>query len=182
VTPHALRASIAGAASGFADLGSAPNADAGAEIAVAVLAGAELRLRLEAAASFGLVPERARLRSGAGAEGADFTLVRGAGRACYAVLAASAFALSPCVTGGVTALGASGFGAPTTSQGAGVWAFAGADALATYALGRHVALRGSLGVAVPFARPSFFIAGAGEIHRPSPVTAALALGVEVRFF
>jgi hypothetical protein len=119
-------------------------------------------------------------------EGGRFGLLEGAARGC-AAYAWRALEVGPCVGVGVDHMSASGRGSQVTLSGSGTWASGQGAAVAAFSLTRALAISGSAGFVVPFARPTFVVDSASSTaefpaHRPAPVSARLGLGLELRFF
>lgn len=122
----------------------------------------------------------------AAGEGGRFGLTEGAARGC-AAYAWRALEVGPCVGVGVDHMLASGRGSQVTLSGSGTWASGQGAAVAALSLTRALAVSGSAGLVVPFARPTFVVDSASPTaefpaHRPAPVSARLGLGLELRFF
>jgi hypothetical protein len=157
------------------DVGSLPSASSGPSLAAGIHLG---RTWLEGAATY-LLPE-----SGTSAqrssEGGTFSLLRVAGRGCYALLA-DRWTIGPCAALAVEWTRAQGFGSevPTTVVGTAVVLAGGGTARVR--LAPALGLRGDLEAAVPFGRPSYVIENTGIVYRSAVVVGRAGLGVELYF-
>jgi hypothetical protein len=157
------------------DVGSLPSASSGPSLAAGIHLG---RPWLEGAATY-LLPE-----SGTSAqrssEGGTFSLLRAAGRGCYALLAGR-WTIGPCAALAVEWTRAQGFGSevPTTAVGTAVVLAGGGTARVR--LAPALGLRGDLEAAMPFGRPSYIIENTGIVHRSAVVVGRAGLGIELYF-
>ena len=69
--------------------------------------------------------------------------------------------------------------ARSVNPGRALWLAATAGASALLPLTPRLAARLGLELTVPLQRPRFVIDDLGDVHRPGPVTARLALGLEL---
>jgi hypothetical protein len=162
------------------DTGSLPHAGAGMGL------GAELhtaRLALKAQGAF-LFEQHVALEPGAGAAGADMSLVLGSLSGCWAALGSfrGRFAAFACAGWELGSLRAVGSGVDTPLRGAQLWTAPRADAGVSWALGGSW-LRGTLQLSglAPLKRDDFFIRDVGGVHRPPGAVGRLAIGVDVAF-
>jgi hypothetical protein len=159
------------------DIGSLPGVSFAAGAAFGVLLGA---YRLEAGISYWF--PRSAVLSTQTASGGDIDLLAGTATACRDIpLGASRFAVSPCLGFELGRLHAAAFGVQQARDGAALWAALTAGGRFSLRATRRFGLVLGLDAAVPFVRPSFFITGLGDVHRPSAAVARLTAGVEVRF-
>jgi hypothetical protein len=82
---------------------------------------------------------------------------------------------------GFTSMKAEAFGVTTPISAGATWSSFVADALVVGRLSRLFSLRVNAGLTVPFARPTFEIAGLGLVHQPAAVALGLGGGVEAHF-
>jgi hypothetical protein len=165
------------AAGGVGDLGMLPGVGTAAEVTVGVLVG---RIRVEAYGSDWLRQDATRA-----AEGSHLQLLEGALRACYRGQLGRVIELDPCAGGGLDYLASNGFGESMTLQRSGTWGIVRGDLLLVWTLVGPLALRASLGLAVPLARPPVVIIDPQgndiTLHQAAPVTGRAGLGLEVGF-
>jgi hypothetical protein len=169
------------------DLGTLPNADLGGRISAGALLG---RLRLEV--SFGdWLSQQATASPPRTTQGTTLHPLEGALRGCFRWTPVRRLEIDPCAGAGLTYVTSNGFGesvffAGETAKGA-TWGSAYADALIVVAVAGPLALRGSVGLAIPLVRPEFDIQEEGNpssvifLHQASSVAGRAGLGVEVRF-
>jgi hypothetical protein len=114
-------------------------------------------------------------------EGASVGTAAGSLSGCARLAVVENVAVTPCVGGSLGRYWASGVGtADTQSTGASYLAVDGSlDGV--YSLGRFIGLRASIGTAVHASRPTFYVEGAGNVHRPSVFVLRAALGPELAF-
>jgi hypothetical protein len=169
------------AVSAAGNVGMLPGAGLGGQVAVGVLVGP---LRLEVAGEDWLVQKI----NGSGPlanQGARVHWLDVAARGCFRGRLGSRFELDPCLGGGLAWASSSGVGEDTPYTPGATWGVAVADVLASWRVAGPLALRASVGMAVPFARPNFVVAN-GAVQPPSidkaaPVQGTGTLGLEVRF-
>jgi hypothetical protein len=177
------------AASGAGDLGTLPGVGASGEIAVGALFGP---IRAELAGADWLAQDAIKPVRPGTLEGAHIHLLDARLRGCFRGRFTSRFELDPCLGAAILSASSEGLGsAPTFTplQKSGAWGDLQVDALAAWRLFGPLALRASVGIWIPLARPSFVVdlqspgAPAGEfvLHRAEPVGARATLGVEARF-
>jgi hypothetical protein len=112
--------------------------------------------------------------------GGSFTMVVTELRGC-ALAEASFLSFGPCAGLGFTSMQAEAFGVTTPISAGATWSSFVADALALGRISRLFSLRLSVGLAVPFSRPTFEIQGLGVVHQPAAVALELGAGVEAHF-
>lgn len=157
-----------------ADVGTLPSAAIGAGIGAGLGTGA---LRLEVGAA--IFAGQTKLVSGDA--GGSLSQVHGAVKGCYLPT------LGPVAIGGCAGVGFDRIAAEGVGTGvvpiatSGTWPALDGEARLVVPLARWIALRLALGAHVPLTRPSFAVTGAGDVHRPGPVTARQSLGLELRF-
>jgi hypothetical protein len=159
----------------LADAGTLPGVSFAAGGAVALSLGA---LRLELGA--GAFPGRSTVLAQRPTAGGDVSLVAGTAGVCYGVLAPGRFELSPCLVVAVGRLHATGFGVSNPGEGSALWSALEPGARLGWSPLARLALVLRAGASVPFARPSFVLAGVA-VHRPGPVAGRAGGGVEVTF-
>jgi len=170
VSPPAFGVGVAQSA----DVGTLPSAAIGANLFVSVGRGA---FRAELGAGF--FPAQTKLVSGD--VGGALSLVTGAAKAC-ALPNVGPLEIGGCAGVGFDRVAAVAVGAgvlPVDTSG--TWPALDGEARAALPLTRWLAVRLSLGAHVALLRPSFAVAGAGEVHRPSAVSLRQTLGLELRF-
>jgi hypothetical protein len=137
-------------------------------------------LELEIVGSF-LAPQRATLAS-TPSQGADLWLAHLGARACYELFDAR-FDVGPCAGGGVEWITAHGFGSlpdqPANATGNMVVGSLGGRAIGR--LSSRVVLRLVVEASVPSTRPTFVIAGGGQVFRSSAVSFVATAGAETHF-
>jgi hypothetical protein len=180
------------AASGAGDLGTLPSIGGSGEVALGALFG-PIRGELAGAAWFVQDATNA-VRPGV-LEGAHIHLLDFRLRGCFRGRLGARFELDPCVGAAIVHASSDGFASGNGSatfapaQNSGTWGDLQADALAAWQLFGPVALRASIGIWIPLARPSFVVdvgplgSPSGEVflHEAAPVGARTTLGVEARF-
>jgi hypothetical protein len=170
-----------------ADVGTLPSAGFAGRFVLGALFG---RARLEASFADWLQNE-ATASPPKNSEGATLHPLEGALRGCFRWEPSRRLEVDPCLGAGLTHVTSDGFGETgkifrgPTGQ-ATTWGNFYADVVGAFALIGPLALRASLGVSVPFARPEFDIdeppgQAAIPLHRASPAAGRATLGVEARF-
>jgi hypothetical protein len=119
-------------------------------------------------------------------EGTTLHPIEGALRGCFRWELRRRLEFDPCFGAGPAYVTSSGTAETIPTHDSTAWWTLFADAMGTWAFAPPLALRLSLGIAVPLARPEFDIdepAGVTPVflHRAWPVAARAALGVEARF-
>lgn len=158
----------------LADVGTLPSPSLG----IGLFVGLNLRaLRIELGA--GLFPpqtERPFVDMGG-----EFSRVTGSAMLCYQPTLGR-LEVGGCMGAGFDRVGATAVGTGARAIDAtGLWSTLDAEGRIAVRLTSWLAVRFSLGAHAPLSRPSFAITGAGEVYRPSAVSARQALGLEIRF-
>ena len=167
------RSALAGRVAVVGDAGALPAPAIGIEI------GAALRLRWVRIGLSGtaLAPRDAQTAGGAGGE---VGLIYGAIEICapasnrrVQVFGCSGFELGR--------LSAEGIGIMRPRLGTALWEAARAELGVGFPVGPRLVLAIRAGAGVPLSRPQFVIDGSTPVHRPAPVVARAAAGVELEF-
>jgi hypothetical protein len=180
------------AASGAGDLGTLPSVAESGEVAFGALFGP---IRGEIAGAAWLAQDATQAVHPNVFEGAHIHLLDARLRGCFRGRFGQRFELDPCVGAAVVSATSDGFAFGsgsatfTPAHNSGVWGDLQADALAVWRVFGPMALRASIGIWIPLARPSFVVdlsqsgAPSGEVflHQAAPVGARTTLGVEARF-
>jgi hypothetical protein len=141
--------------------------------------------RLEASFADWLA-EPANAPSALGSQGTTLHDLEGELRGCFRwSWPAWPLELDPCLGGGLTYVTSNGFGENQPNHnGHTTWGTVYGDLLGVRPLIGPVALRASLGLAIPLARPEFYINRGGlpiNLYQASSVAGRATVGVEVRF-
>ncbi len=175
------RAQVLVAVSAAGNVGMLPTAGPGGQVAVGVLVGP---LRLEVAGEDWLVQPV----NGSGplsGQGARVHWLDAVLRGCFRGRIGARFEVDPCLGGGVAWASSYGTGEQTDYTPSATWGVAVADVLASWRVAGPLALRASVGIAVPFAPPRFVIIDPTQtpqrIQQAAPVQGTGTLGLEVRF-
>jgi hypothetical protein len=171
------RVQIVLAAEAAGDLGTLPSAALAAQFAVGVLVG---RLRFEVSGADWLPQDVTR-----GGEGSHLHLYEVAGRGCFRWMF-SRVEVGPCLGGGLAYMSSDGFNESQPFQNWATWGLVRADVLAAWRIAGPFAVRTSLGLGVPLARPSIYInepqgSQIVDLYDVPAVVGRATLGLEVRF-
>ncbi len=165
------------------DLGTAPGVGAAGRFTLGALLG---RARVEASIA-DWVTEDARALPPSSNEGTTLHPLEAALRGCFRWAPIPRLEVDPCIGAGFTHVTSNGFNETAAIYtGQTTWASAYGDAFGAWTFADPLALRASLGLAVPLEHPSFEIAEpAGQtplvLHHVSAIAGRATLGVEVRF-
>jgi hypothetical protein len=158
------------------DVGSLPSAAIGGGVGV----GVAITDRLTVGAAGALWTQRDGTLQENTQQGAEFDLVTGGLRGCYAVTRGR-FELSPCALAGIAWSKGRGFGAVHVSEASAAWVSVGAGVQWRWEMTRALALALELDALVSTSRPTFVILAAGTVHQPGAVVGRVLFGPEVRF-
>jgi hypothetical protein len=174
-TPAASALHLFAYGSWVLDVGSLPSPSSGPSLAAGVRLG---RTWLEGAATY-LLPESGTTAQRS-SEGGTFSLLRAAGRGCYALLAGR-WTIGPCAALAVEWTRAQAFGSEVLSTQVGTAVVLAGGGTARVRLAPALGLRGDLEVAAPLGRPSYVIENTGFVHRSAVVVGRAGLGIELYF-
>jgi hypothetical protein len=170
------------------DLGTLPAVGLGGRVTLGALVGP---IRFEGGFADWL-SQNATAQPPFSAQGAALHPLEGALRGCFRWILSRRFELDPCLGGGLTYVTSNGFRETIkTFTGetakATTWGSVYGDALGVVTLAGPFALRGTLGFAVPLARPEFDIQEQGTSSTPlslskaSVISGRASLGIEAHF-
>ena len=158
---------------GVVDVGGLPKAAAGASLAGRV----GNRWLVGELSATGFLPRSGQLASDS-RFGADVWLAFGGAAVCGAPLRTGG--VLGCLGFELGVLSARGQGVDQPTSGASLWSALSAQARGRYALSRRVGVEATAGVAWPFTRPEFGLAGLGVVHRPALLCGRFSLGLDFR--
>jgi len=163
------------ALSALGDLGALPGPAGGGELAFGLS-----RCALGASAAVrGLAPRTGEAELDAGAGGDLWLIAAGAALGLHADLGAVSLGARAGLEAG--AMSGRGVGINHPDSGRALWLAASAGAQLVVPLGARLGALVGLDLVVPLRRPRFVIDDLGSVHRASPVTGRLAVGLELAF-
>jgi hypothetical protein len=123
---------------------------------------------------------------GFASQGTTLHPMQGAARGCFRWERSARLEIDPCLGASLTSVTSHGFEENQKYTRQASWGSIVGEAIGGFTLAGPLALRASLGLAVPLAPPSFVIDRSGGpspilIHQPSSVDGRASLGLEVRF-
>jgi hypothetical protein len=173
-------------ATALGDVGSLPSVGLAGE---AILGAAFGPVRVEGSVADWATQDATRLSTGV-AEGTHIHMIEAALRGCarWALGSSRNLEVGPCVGGGLLFARSQGFGGnPSTFQPydlAGQWSVLQAALLASWRFVGPLALRASVGLSVPLARPEFVVqtsTGNDTLYQAASIAGRASLGVEAHF-
>ncbi len=105
-------------------------------------------------------------------------------RGCFRGRIGARLEMDPCLAGGLIFATSDGYGESTSFHRSSSWGDVGAEFLSALSIWGPLAIRGSIGVAVPITRPPFVLLepqGEIQLHQASIVNGTGSLGIEARF-
>jgi hypothetical protein len=165
------------ATSAAGESGTLPSASLGGEIALGILFG-PVRAELSAADWF------AQDATAVSGQGTRIHLLDGALRGCFRGRFGDSFELDPCAGAALVFASSEGFGEDTKFERSSNWAGLDTDLFSSWRFAGPLALRASVGLGIPLARPSFVLLdpqGQTFLHRASAIAGRASFGLEVRF-
>ena len=169
--------SVLVATSVVGESGTLPSASLGGQISLGFLLG-PVRAEISGADWFA---QDATALSG---QGTRIHLVDGALRGCFRGRLTDRFEIDPCAGAALVLASSDGFGEDTKFERSSSWGSLNADLLAVWRIAGPLALRATLGLGIPLARPSFVLLdpqGQTFLHRASFIAGRGSFGLEVRF-
>jgi hypothetical protein len=165
------------AATGVGETGTLPSPSVGGEISLGVLFG-PVRGEISGTDWF------AQDATAASSQGTHIHLLEGAFRGCFRGRFGDRFEMDPCAGAALVFASSNGFGEDQKFERSSNWGSVNADLLSSWRIAGPLALRATLGLGVPLARPSFILLdpqGQTFLHRAYWIAGRGSLGLEVRF-
>lgn len=172
--------------SGMGDIGTLPSVGGGVELTLGALVGP---LRLELSGAYWGPQDIVKTAPNGDAVGAQIQILDGALRGCFRWRLHPRFELDPCAGAALVHASTTGHSTATTfvsTNGSGDWTTFHGDLLGAWRLLGPLALRATVGVEAPLARPSFVVTiqqASQEVplHQANAVGGTATLGVEAHF-